>query len=308
MKLLLLDAGKLLLAGAAFFLGMEIGDLLAHFMGLAAAPMAPGADRDLVRLYSLLTSPLLALALALVARGLAGELPTRALILSFLCWIAYSVTNELEGLVFVDYSTGFWFAVVQAVVASLLCGAAVAFLFPPAESGRGFVAAWQVFFARRRVVEWVWRLAVASVVFAPIYFIFGLLVLPFVGDYYQQSVGGLQQPDVTRLFTVLFARSVLFLLACLPVLIVWRLSARSLFFRLGSSLFVLVGLLYLLIAYWLPLSLRLPHALEILAGELVYGGVLVALLARGGGSTRREQAAVSPAPPVDQPVADRQRP
>lgn len=290
-KHLLIDLGKLLLGGIAFFLGLEIGGLVASLIGLPEAPVAPGADRNLVRLYSLLTTPLLALALAFVARGLAGQFITRALILSFLSWMAYSVTNELEGWVFVTYSTGFWFAVVESLVASLLCGAAVAFLFPPVEKGRGFVAAWRVFFARRRVGAWVWRLLIASVVFAPIYFIFGLLVLPFIGDYYQQNIGGLQQPDVTRLFTVLFARSGLFLLACLPIFIVWQLSVRSLFFRLGSALFILVGFLYLLTAYWLPVSLRLPHALEILADEFVYTGVLVALLAKSGISTSQEQTA-----------------
>ncbi|UCG86511.1 MAG: hypothetical protein JSW71_21865 [Gemmatimonadota bacterium] len=288
-KDLLINLGKLLLGGIAFFLGLEIGSLVASLIGLPAAPMAPGADRSLVRFYSLLTSPLLALALALVARGLAGEFMTRALILSFLCWTVYSVTNELEGWVFATYSTGFLFAVVASSIASLLCGAAVAFLFPPVEKGRGFVAAWRAFFARRRLRSWVWRLLIASVVFAPIYFIFGLLVLPFISDYYQQNIGGLQQPDVTRLFTVLFVRSGLFLLACLPIFIVWQLSVRSLFFRLGSALFILVGFLYLLTAYWLPVSLRLPHALEILADEFVYAGVLVALLARGGASTSQEQ-------------------
>ena len=35
-----------------------------------------------------------------------------------------------------------------------------------------------------------------------------------------------------------------------------------------------------MLAYWLPLNLRLIHGLEILADSLVYAWVLVALLAK----------------------------
>jgi hypothetical protein len=51
-----------------------------------------------------------------------------------------------------------------------------------------------------------------------------------------------------------------------------------LFLRLGFALFVLVGLLYMIAADWMPISVRLPHTLEILADEFAYAGVLVALL------------------------------
>ena len=293
-KHLLINLGKLLLCGIAFFVGMEIGGMVASFMGLQAAPMAPGADRNLSLFYSLLATPLLALVLALVARGLGGAFVPRTLILSFLTWIVYSVNDQLEGLLVSTYSTGFWFAVVESLVPSLLCGAAVALLFPPAEEGKELGVALKTFFARRGVGAWVWRLVIASVAFMPIYFIFGLMVLPFVADYYQQNQYGLQAPSVDHLFTILFVRSVLFLLACLPILTVWQESVRSLFFRLGFALFVLVGFPSILIAYWLPMSLRLPHALEILADEFVYAGVLVALLAKGGASTSREQTITQP--------------
>lgn len=39
----------------------------------------------------------------------------------------------------------------------------------------------------------------------------------------------------------------------------------------------------------MPLSIRVPHALEIMADEFVYAGVLVALLVKGAVSIRREQ-------------------
>jgi len=275
-KRLLINLGKLLLCGIAFFVGIEVGGMVASLVGLQQAPMAPGADRNLLRLYALLSTPLLALALALVARGLSAAFITRSLILWFLTWIVYAVNDQLEGLLVSTYSTGFWFAVVESLVASLLGGVAVAFLFPPAEEGKELVVTLRTFFARRGIWAWLWRLVIAGVVFMPIYFVFGLLVLPFVREYYQQEMYGLKEPAADQILTILFVRT---------ILITWQASRRSLFIRLGFALFVLVGVPSILTAYWLPVGLRLPHALEILADEFVYVGVLIALLVKGGAVT-----------------------
>lgn len=147
----------------------------------------------------------------------------------------------------------------------------------PLQSGSE-IAAWKDFFGQRTTWEWFWRLPVAAVAFMPIYDFFGLLVVPFTAEYYQENMFGLQMPDLHQILTVLFVRSVLFLLACLPVIILWRKGRLNLFLSLGFALFVLVGLLYMIASYWMPLSVRLPHTLEILADEFVYVGVLVALL------------------------------
>jgi hypothetical protein len=281
---LLVNLAKLLLGGILFFVGTQIGGAAASLVGLQAAPMAPGATRNLSLLYSLLLSPLLAFALACLARGLAGSFVTRASILSFLAWIAYAVCDQLEGLLVSTYSTGFRFAIVESLVASLLCGGAVAWLFSPAQEGKGFGVACKAFFASRRAGAWLWRIVLAAVAFVPIYFIIGLLVLPFVRHAYEQGLYGLQEPAVDRLFTILLVRSVLFAAACLPVLIAWQGSRRSLFPRLGAALFLLVAWPSIFTAYWLPWSLRGPHTLEILADEFIYSGVLVALLTKNGSS------------------------
>jgi hypothetical protein len=49
-------------------------------------------------------------------------------------------------------------------------------------------------------------------------------------------------------------RSALLLLACLPVLVLWRGSLRRLWLVLGWGLFVLVGFAAMIQAYWLPLG------------------------------------------------------
>ena len=285
-KQLLINFGKLLICGIAFFAGTVIGGMVARMLQLNPPPPPPGTDLGLLGLYSILTSPLLALALAVLARGISGGRLTRTLVLAFLTWTAYTVNTQLEASIFSTYAAGFWFAVVDYLVASLLCGAAVAFLFPSENEGEGLIAACRAFFGRRAAIDWMWRLVAAAIAFMPIYFLFGMMVVPFTAEYYRQNMFGLAMPTIDQILPILFIRSVLFLLACLPVIILWQKSEQSLFLRLGFALYVLVGFIFMLISTWLPIYVRLPHALEILADEFVYAGVLVALLARRGAPAR----------------------
>jgi hypothetical protein len=89
---------------------------------------------------------------------------------------------------------------------------------------------------------------------------------------------GLQIPPLDRLLLILFVRSVFFFLACLPIVIAWQSSRSRLILYLGLALFYLVGLQALLIANWMPWSLRLPHLPEILADEFVYAWALMMVL------------------------------
>ena len=116
----------------------------------------------------------------------------------------------------------------------------------------------------------MWRILLAFLAFPLIYLAFGRLIAPLVIDYYQQGLFGLSLPDWNQILPILFVRSFLFLIACLPVLIAWNGSNRGLFLTLGLTLFLLVGGLSMLQAYWMPATLRVVHSLEILADEMVY--------------------------------------
>lgn len=286
LKKVLVDLGKLLLCSIAFVLGTFIGGMVAVLLQLPTPRIPTGIDSSVIW-YQMLATPLIALSLAILARGLGGGFVTRAFSLSSLGWIAYTVNTQLEASIFTAYASGFWFAIVSSLFSSALCGAAVAYLFP-SYSKRSFAAGWKAFFEQRRAASWAWRLVIATIAFAPIYFFFGLLVTPFTLEYYRQNMFGLELPTINQILPILLLRSLLFLSACLPVIILWQKSARSLFLRLGFALYVLVGFVYMLISTFLPLSVRFPHALEIFADESVYAGVLVLLLARRDVSVGRE--------------------
>jgi hypothetical protein len=280
---LLINLGKLLLCSLAFISGAIIGGLMAALLGLHQPPMPEGVDSSFAFMLLLLESPVMALALALIARGLDGGLLPRALTLSFFTWVAYTLNTVIESLAFTTTTVaGALFTTVAFLVPSIFCGTAVALLFPSGEKGKSLAAIAKEFFGRRTFGAWVWRIAVAAVAFVPIYLFFGSLVAPITAEYYQQGMYGLRQPGWDEILAVLFVRSVLFLLACLPIVVMWQRSKRSLFLSLGFALFVLVGFLYMLGAYYMPLNIRIPHTLEILADSFTYAGVLVVLLAKGG--------------------------
>jgi len=269
---------KLPVCGLAFMAGTILGSILAGSMSLQAPSMPEGTDPQTLLLVQLLASPLLALALAFLSRRLEGGFIVRWLILSLLTWLAYSVNTILETAIFTTLATASSFTAVIQFAASLACGAVVAALFRPEGGGQPFAAKVRAFFGPRPWSQWAWRLALAAVVFMPIYLFFGRLVVPFTYEYYREGLVGLTAPGWDQIIPVLFVRSVLFLVASLPVLFAWRESRRSLILCLGFAMFVLVGGMGLIGGYWLPLSIRLFHGVEILADSMVYAWVLVILL------------------------------
>jgi hypothetical protein len=268
---------KLPLCALAFFGGTMLGGMVAAGIGLPAPEMPAGADQMILGQIMLPISLILVGALAVLARNLSGRFIARWLTLSFLVWIAYGVNNILEGAIFTSMSAASLFTVVLYVFASLLCGAAVAWLFPPQTQGADFITQAKIFFRRHTPGSWAWRILAAVLAFPLIYLAFGRLIAPIVTPYYEQGLFGLSLPGWDQILPIVLLRSLLFLLACLPVLILWQASPRRLFWVLGLTLFLLVGGLNMLQAYWMPAVLRIVHSMEILADELVYTGILVIL-------------------------------
>ena len=277
-KSLFVNLGKLLLCGVIFALGIVVGGMVVSMLGLQQPPIPAGMDSQSAMLLMLLESPLLALLLALLARHLSGGFWARALMLASLVWICNSLNTQIEAAAFAGMKTGFLFTVLTFLFPALFISMAVAWLFPSIHPKESFTASAKSFFGRYTPKGWVWRLALGAVSFMPIYYFFGLLVIPFTRVYYQQNMYGLEIPSLNNLLVILFIRSLLFFIAVLPILVAWQGSRMKLFWRLGIALFYLVGFQTLILANWMPWSLRLPHMIEILFDEFVYAGVLVLLL------------------------------
>ena len=269
---------KLSLCAFSFYGGTMLGGMAASMLGLPAPEMPAGAGQMVLGQVLLLISLILAGTLALLSRNLSGGFVGRWLAISLLVWIAYGVNNVLEGAIFTTMSAASLFTVVLYIIASLLCGAAAAWLFPPGHKGDISFSSVENFFARHTPISWTWRFLAAWLTFPLVYLSFGRLIAPLVMPFYEQGLFDLTLPTWGEILPVLFLRSLLFLIACLPVLILLPSSPRHMFWMLGLTLFLLVGGLSMLQAYWLPTELRLIHSLEILADELVYAGILVLLI------------------------------
>lgn len=288
-KSVLFFLGKLTVGALAFVAGMLLGGIISTSLGMAAPTLPPEFDANTTVALMFATSPLLVLALYFVNRGLAGGWLAHTAILFLFCWIAYSVNNVIEAAIFTSYETGPWFTLINFMPAVFLSAAATAWLFPSLSSNKSMFATWNEFFQSYTPSNWM-RLLLAAVIFMPIYYLFGLLVVPFVGDTYYQGESGLTVPSLRILLLVLFGRSLLFFIACLPVVVAWQGGRLQLIFSLGFALFVLVGLLYMLAATWIPASIRVVHSLEILADSFVYAAALVWLLTGQRGPARFKDA------------------
>lgn len=269
---------KVLFSSLAFVIGMILGGPMTTLLGLPAPILPPEIEAGNAAVTMFATSPLLILALYLVNRHLAGSWVMRGAILFLLTWIAYSVNNVIEATIFTSYGIDPWFTIVSFLPAVLLSALVTAWLFPTRYGDQSLGQVWRVHFQQRTPGDCAWRLLLAAVIFMPIYYLFGLLVVPFVGDYYQQGAFGLAQPALDTLLLVLLVRSLLFLAAALPVVVAWQETRRSLILSLGTALFIMVGLLYMLSSNWIAPHVRVIHSLEILADSLGYAGALAWLL------------------------------
>jgi hypothetical protein len=224
---------------------------------------------------------LMALGLYPVARGLTHDFKTRWFILAFFTWIAFTVNTILEARIFTNMQTGTLHSLVsQGAMCLIGCAVLAALVRPKTDERRQpFALSFHSFFADRTVVSWSCRLVLAWIAFPIIYFGFGMIIAPIVIPYYQQEGGlGLHIPSFEVLIPVLLTRSLLFLLACLPMLIAWLGDRLTLFWALGLALFMMVGGVALGSAFWMPAILRVTHGLEILADSFTHASALVLIL------------------------------
>ncbi len=270
--------GKIVVGALVYFLGFILGGMVAGWMGMSAPSLPAGTDAATLGQYQLIVSLLFSAALALVSPNLAGGYLIRWLALAIFSWVAYGLNTYLEASIFTAYEAASAYALVMQAFAAALSSATVAWLLRPSGELKPAGVIMRAFFRGYPPSQWVWRLLAAWAAFPPVYILFGWLVRPFIVEFYRQQLAGLVLPGWEEILPILALRSLLFLMSCLPILILWQSSRRRLFITLGSALFVLVGGLYMLQAYWYPLTMRVAHSMEILADSFTYAGVLVALL------------------------------
>jgi hypothetical protein len=269
------------------------GGALVSTMGLTLPKVPEQANQETMGMWLMIGTLALALGVAPLARRIRGSYWLRALIVAALCYVCFGINTSIEAAVFTNLG-GMSTMVVFLALPCLLFGATVALLFRPTAPAEPFGPSVARFFGARTAGQWAWRLAAAVCAFPLIYWSFGMMVAPFVLEYYRQGQFGLTLPSIGVVVLVQLGRSSLFLLAVLPVLVMWSGSRRRLVWTLGLAFYVLVGLFGMIQGYWLPPALRISHNLEILADSFVHALAIVLLLVPGKAAWPEVPSAVSP--------------
>lgn len=272
---------------------------IAHFFGVMIAgaaitaanmpwpklPESLSQSNELV--LNLVGSILMAVCLALLARGLRGSQAVRWLILALFSYVTFGLNNQIESTIFTTYG-GFATMLLFFILPCAFGAAAAVFLFQPADVDRSL----ENVFAGWSPTNWGWRVVIAWLAFPVIYLSFGMLAAPFVVPVYQTQDFGLTLPGMGTIIPVALGRSALYLVVTIPLLVSWSRSRRSLLWSLALSFFAMMGLIGLLTATFFPPILRVAHSIEILGDAIVYAWLLVALFIPNARHEVKEAVAV----------------
>jgi hypothetical protein len=266
--------GKLLLAPVAYGLGMVLSGMLIAALHLPTTPPVPGDTRSMETqfLISLLLSPLLVASLLPLAEGMRGKWIQRCLAIAGLLFVTLGLNTIIELTVFSTMLPDKNLLVSAIfVLPALFLGALATFGKARSEPST---------FASTNAAGWAWRLPVAWLAFPVIYFFFGMCIAPIVVPYYNAGVAGLIIPPIDVIFRTQLVRSLIFLAASFPAVLLWTKSRTQFIVAMGLVHAMTVGVFQLAQANFLPTVLQVTHSVEITADSFAYAAVLGFLFIR----------------------------
>ncbi len=265
---------KIAVSAFAYAIGLIVSRITFSLLNLLPPRMPQQADESTAGYYLFAGSFILAAGITPLVKKIPGSSWLRWLIVTAFLYISFGINNPLEDSIYSTAEGALMMIPILLLPCVVLAGALV-FLFTPPQKAVDFMEASLRFFKARSSGEWTWRILAAIAAFPLVYFVFGIAVSPLVADYYRQGVADLILPNVGTILFTEFVRSGLYLLAALPVLIVWNGSKRELIVNLGLALAVLGATFEIVLAFQLPPVLRVIHSLEIFTDAFVYSYLLV---------------------------------
>jgi hypothetical protein len=273
-----LDLLKGIAAAAASFAGLILGGMITAILGLPTPGLPAHVEMNALMPRLFVTQVVIAIVLGECFGGLYRRY-WRRLVSIWVCnYLLSYLVNTLDAMLFSplpNMSTG----IASNIFPALAMAAAIALLWRPGTVEAPTAGIVRDCSSSRKPADWAWRLVLAWLAYPPIYYLMGRAVDPFVHHYYQDpSLGLTLPPSLGVLLAMQVLRGVLFLLAVLPIIVAWRGLRRGLWLWVGAVIYVQVAGQILLQAYWLPVGLRLPHSLELLADSFLQAGVYALLL------------------------------
>jgi hypothetical protein len=272
-----------LVAGVGYFVFTAVGGMAGQWTGVPAPTIVAQMDPRQTLAGIFVAGVVMGLTLGPLTTRLAVPFWGRAAALFLLLYGVGTILSVVEALFFTNYITAAQLFDVSNLVAPLLMAGLLAWLFPPAapieRCGDRFMATWR----QRAWYSWLWRIALAGLLYVPTYLAFGMSVAPIVTPYYQDpALGlGLVIPGFDVMLPLEVLRGVGFVLAALPLVMLLRGPRWVVAGWIGLAIAVVGGWAPMLVADFMPPVLRITHGLEITADSFVQGLTIAWLLGVG---------------------------
>jgi len=276
-RYVLVSTGKGILAGIVWQVGLIAGSLAAPLLGFEAPPVPPDIDPNLILPLGILAGIPLAITLGELSKRLQQPFVPRVFTLFIFNYLVSGLGQVLEQVMFTT-TTNLGFGSASSLIQAALFSLAVGALWRPAQEKRSLLQVLPRYIRARRPADWLWRLIVAWLIYLPIYRGMGLLISPVVAPLYQAAEFGLVLPEAGTMVDMQYLRGALYLLAVLPLIVLWRGSSRSLWLWTGAAILIQVAALPILLAYWYPPVFRLAHALELAVDSFAQAYIYTQLL------------------------------
>jgi hypothetical protein len=238
--------------------------------------MPQQAEEAIAGYYLFAGSIMLALGLIPLVQRIQAKPFMRWILVSILLFFVYGIGNTIEDAIYSN-TKGIILMTPILFVPCTVLAATLTLLFRPIP-GKRFAETVSEFCSCRTVAQWTWRILLSVLLFPIVYFFFGIIVSPFVIEYYVSGVADLALPKSGTIVAIELLRGVMFVLSSIPLLIVWSGSKRQSVLFLGLAFFVLTATFEIVMAYQLPTLMRVIHTVEILADSFVYAWLLVLVL------------------------------
>jgi len=262
--------GKSCLCALSSVIGTFVGGVASNAMALEQPKLPGPVNMQLLGFLCLVSGFVLSIALSALSPQLRGNRRSHFMVLTWFVFAWLGINNTIEASIFTTIG-GAPAMVATMLFLSLFVAGAVALMFGSGKWQTSFFDAVRRFRDSRTAAQWAVRLGLVIAAFPLVYFFFGMPVGLMVGRFYQNQSFNLQMPTLNVVIGIQFLRSLIALLAVLPILAVWTASRQCFAWTFGLNLFVVAGLYGLLQAYWMPWTLRSIHTVELLLDSMVYG-------------------------------------
>jgi hypothetical protein len=270
-----------LIVGVGFAFALMIGGMMTNILGLPRPSLGRQPNPFQSLISSLIAGTLTGLTLGPLSSRLNLPFFGCACLWFLLLFVLSSLINMIEAVFFTTIppsqlaSSGAILVFGQIGVAVLL-----AVLFRPQQTELGLPARVREALAQRTGKSWAWRFGLASLSYFPIYYLFGMIVAPFVLPYYDNPDLDLNLtvPSIAVIVPLEIGRGLLYALTLFPLIAVIPGNYWSKALWVGLTIAVLGSWVPMIQALrWTPM-LRLAHGMEITADAFAQGVILTWLL------------------------------